>query len=162
MEIVLIAALAHHGVIGAQGALPWHLPDDLRRFRTLTLGKPVVMGRKTFASIGRPLPKRRNVVLSRSASPLEGVELVHGVEEALSLLHDAPEVCVIGGGEIYRLFLPYATKLELTHVEAEVPGDAHFPELDPTLWQCIAEERHAADEAHRFPMRFATYRRTSA
>ncbi|MBX7191208.1 MAG: type 3 dihydrofolate reductase [Sandaracinaceae bacterium] len=157
MEIVLLAALADHGVIGVDGALPWHLPDDLRRFKRLTLGKPVVMGRKTFASIGRPLPKRRNVVLSRSATPIEGVELVHGVEQALTLLADEPEICVIGGGEVYRAFLPLATRLELTHVEASVPGDTRFPDLDPSLWRCVAEERHAPDDAHRWPMRFATY-----
>jgi dihydrofolate reductase len=157
MEIVLVAALARNGVIGADGALPWRLPDDLKRFKRLTLEKPIVMGRKTYASIGKPLPKRRNVVVSRTVSELEGVEIVRSVEEALALLAGAPEICVIGGGEIYRAFLPIATKLELTHVETDVDGDASFPDVDPDDWQLVAEELHPSDGAHPHAMRFATY-----
>ncbi len=159
MDIVLIAALAKNGVIGKDGALPWHLPDDLKHFKALTLGKPIVMGRKTYASVGRPLPKRRNVVLSRTSGPIEGVELVRSLDEALALLRDEPEVCVIGGGEIYAAFLPLATRLELTHVEADVEGDAKFPEIDPSSWQVTAESRHEADDRHAFAMRFVTYLR---
>lgn len=162
MEIVLIAAVARNGVIGADGALPWRLPDDLRRFRRLTLSKPVVMGRKTFASIGRALPQRRNVVLSRSPCRFEGVEVVGSVEAACALLSGAPEVCVIGGGDIYRAFLPLAARLELTHVEADVAGDARFPDLDPTAWRCVDEDHHPADDTHPFAMRFATYVRRGA
>jgi dihydrofolate reductase len=157
MEIVLVAALAQNGIIGAAGALPWRLPDDLKRFKRLTLDKPVVMGRKTFASIGRPLPKRRNVVISRTAPAIEGVEVVRSVEEAMALLGGAPEICVIGGGEIYRAFLPRATRLELTHVEAEVEGDASFPRIDRDAWTLVFEERHPSDDAHPHAMRFATY-----
>jgi len=157
MDIVLIAALAKNGVIGKDGALPWHLPDDLRRFKALTLGKPIVMGKKTYASIGRPLPKRRNIVLSRTSPAIEGVEVVRSVDEALDLLRDEPEVCVIGGGEIYAAFLPLATRLELTHVEADVEGDASFPEIDPAMWQVTAEARHEADDRHVWSMTFATY-----
>lgn len=157
MEIVLVAALARNGIIGADGALPWRLPDDLKRFKRLTLDKPVVMGRKTFASIGRPLPKRRNVVISRTSAAIEGVEVVRSVEEAMALLSEAAEICVIGGGEIYRAFLPRATRLELTHVEAEVEGDASFPRIDRDAWTLVSEERHPSDDAHAHAMRFATY-----
>ncbi len=156
-EIVLVAALAKNGVIGREGALPWRLPDDLERFKALTIDKPIVMGRKTYASIGRPLPKRRNVVLSRSPHAIEGVEVVASVADALALLRDAPEVCVIGGGEIYGAFLPHATKLELTHVETEVEGDARFPSIDEASWQVIAETHHEADAQHAHPMRYVTY-----
>jgi len=159
MDIVLIAALAKNGVIGRDGALPWHLPDDLKRFKALTLGKPIVMGRKTYASVGRPLPKRRNVVLSRTSGPIEGVELVRSVDEALALLEGAPEICIIGGGEVYSAFLQIATKLELTHVEVDVEGDAKFPEIDPAAWQIVSEERHDADDRHAWAMRFVTYLR---
>lgn len=158
-DIVLIAALAKNGVIGKDGALPWHLPDDLKRFKALTLGKPIVMGKKTYASIGRPLPKRRNVVLSRTSGPIDGVEVVRSVDDALALLADEPELCVIGGGEVYRAFLPLATKLELTHLDADVEGDARFPEIDPATWKLGAEERHEADDRHAFAMRFVTYLR---
>jgi len=159
MEVVLVAALADNGVIGADGALPWHLPDDLKRFKALTLGKPIVMGRKTYASIGRPLPKRRNVVLSRSTRAIEGVEVVHGVDEALTLLEGEAEIAIIGGEQIYRAFLPYATKLELTHVETSVEGDARFPAIDVGTWEVVNEARHEADDTHRWPMRFVTYTR---
>lgn len=158
MDIVLIAAVARNGVIGADGALPWHLPDDLARFKSLTLDKPIVMGRKTYVSIGRPLPRRRNVVLSRTWSVDDGapIEIVRSVDEALALLEGAPEICIIGGGEIYRAFWPLATKLELTHVETDVDGDARFPAVDEA-WREIAQTRHEADARHRWPMRFATY-----
>ena len=159
---MLIAALARNGIIGVEGALPWRLPDDLARFKRLTIGKPIVMGRKTYASIGRPLPKRRNVVVSRTAPATEeGIEVVRSVDEALSLLAGSAEICVIGGGEIYRAFLPLATKLELTHVEVDVDGDVSFPEVDPASWTLAAEGTHASDEAHRHAMRFATYVRRS-
>jgi dihydrofolate reductase len=145
MEVVLVAALADNGVIGADGALPWHLPDDLKRFKALTLGKPIVMGRKTYASIGRPLPKRRNVVLSRSTHVIEGVEAVHGVDEALALLEGEAEIAIIGGEQIYRAFLPYATKLELTHVETSVEGDARFPAIDADARAAMLTARAVLD-----------------
>lgn len=156
-EIVLVAALARNGVIGANGGLPWQLPDDLRRFKALTLGKPIVMGRKTWASIGRPLPKRRNVVLSRTSGALQGVELVRSVDDALTLLEGEPEIAIIGGAEIYAAFLPFATRLELTHVEADVEGDTRFPAVDPEHWRVIGDEQHPADAAHAYAMRFTSY-----
>lgn len=157
MEIVLVAALARNGVIGAQGVLPWRLPDDLKRFKRLTLDKPVIMGRKTYASIGRPLPKRRNVVVSHTSAGIEGAEVVRSIEDAMALLSGAPEICVIGGGEIYRAFLPLATRLELTHVEADVDGDVTFPVVESDVWRLATEELHPSDPSHPHAMRFATY-----
>lgn len=157
LEIVLVAALDEGGVIGEGGALPWRLPDDLQRFRALTLDKPIVMGRKTYASIGRPLPRRRNLVLSRSGRAIEGCEVVPSVEAVLEAVRGSGELCVIGGGEIYALFLPLATRLELTHVATRGTGDAHFPAIDPTAWREVQSTSHAADERHAFAFRFATY-----
>ncbi len=158
-SIVIVAALDEAGVIGKDGALPWHLPRDLAHFKALTLGKPVLMGRKTFESIGRPLPRRRNVVLSRSLEPREGIELARSVEEALALLAGEPEWAVIGGAELFERFLPIASRLELTHVEARVDGDVRFPRFDPSGWALEREERHAADAANAWPLRFASYAR---
>ncbi|GAB4201910.1 MAG: dihydrofolate reductase [Sandaracinaceae bacterium] len=161
MEVVLVAALARNRVIGRQGALPWHLPDDLRRFKALTLGGVVVMGRKTFVSIGKPLPRRTNLVLTRStevagcASP--DCAVVHEVEAALAVARPHGSLFVIGGGEIYASFLPLATRLELTHVDVELDGDTRFPELDLEAFQLVREELHPADARHPHAFRFASY-----
>lgn len=161
MKIVLIAALSKNGVIGREGALPWRLPDDLARFKALTLGKPIVMGRKTYESIGRPLPKRVNLVLSRSATAIEGCIVVRSAPDAIKKARElsADELFVIGGEAVYAAFLPYADRLELTHVEAEVEGDAKFPCLDLEEWQVTHEQSHVADETHAHAFRFATYER---
>jgi dihydrofolate reductase len=164
IEVVLVAALARNRVIGRDGALPWHLPDDLRHFKALTLDGVVVMGRKTFVSIGRPLPRRASLVLSRSDTPLPGCAspacaVVRGVEEALAVAAPHGRLFVIGGGEIYALFLPHATRLELTHVEAELEGDVHFPELDASTFRIVREELHPADARHAHAFRFSTYLR---
>ena len=161
-KIVMIAALDEGGVIGAEGQLPWRLPDDLARFKRLTLGKPVVMGRKTYDSVGKPLPKRTNIVLTRSAQAIEGCVVVHDVSSALRAARDAAEVCIIGGGAIYALFLPLATDLELTHVETRVTGDAHFPAVDPALWHVVKRERHAPDERHAVGFEYVTYTRNAS
>lgn len=161
MKIILIAALAKNRVIGREGALPWRLPDDLARFKALTLGKPIVMGRKTYESIGRPLPKRVNLVLSRSASAIEGCIIVRSALDAISKARElsADELFVIGGEAVYTAFLPHADRLELTHVEAEVDGDAKFPVLDLEEWRVTNEQSHVANEKHVYPFRFATYER---
>ena len=162
-RLVLVAALARNGVIGRGQALPWHLPDDLRHFKALTLGKPVLMGRKTAESLGRALPKRRNLVLTRSGKvPFEGMEAVASLDEALALAarDGAAELCVIGGGELYAMTLPRATRLHLTHVDTVVDDcDAHFPEVDPVQWRVVAREAHAADERHAFAFDFVDYER---
>lgn len=143
--IVLVVARADNGVIGRDGALPWHLPRDLAHFRALTLGKPVIMGRRTFEAIGRPLPGRHNIVLTRSATWQQpGVERASGIQAALAIAGDAPEIMVIGGGEIYAAALPLAHRIELTQVHAKPSGDAHFPALDPLLWREEWREAHSA------------------
>lgn len=159
MIVALIAAVARNGVIGRGGALPWRLPDDLARFARLTTGKPVVMGRKTFASIGRPLPNRRNIVLSRSVAAIPGCLVARSVEDAIAAAGEGPELWVIGGEEVYRAFLPRADRLELTEIDADVDGDAHFPPFDRACFRQVRRERHPADARHAHAFDFVTYER---
>lgn len=163
VALTLIAALDRNRAIGRGNALPWHLPDDLKRFKALTLGKPVLMGRKTAESLGRALPKRRNLVLTRSVRvPFEGMEAVDSIDAAIALAQadGAAELCVIGGGELYALALPRAARMHLTHVETAVDGcDAFFPAFDPTEWRVVAREAHCADEKHAFAFEFVDYAR---
>ncbi len=161
-SVTLIVAVTSTGVIGRDNRLPWHLPDDLRRFRALTMGKPIVMGRRTFESIGRPLPGRRNIVLSRRATQLpDGVILARDWPAALAAAGDAPEIMVIGGAEIYALALPWARRVHLTVVEAEIDGDAHLPLLDEREWREIERSVHAADERHAYAMTYRTLERVA-
>jgi dihydrofolate reductase len=150
--LVLIAALDRDRAIGRGNALPWHLPDDLKRFKTLTLGKPVLMGRRTAESLGRALPKRRNLVLTRSGRvPFDGMQAVASLDEALGIAaaDAADELCIIGGGEIYALALPFASTMHLTHVDARIAdADAFFPEFDPLQWTAVPCGTHPADERH--------------
>mgnify|MGYP003584845783 CR=1 FL=1 len=155
MELSLIAALDRRNAIGRDNDLPWRLPDDLKRFKALTLGKPVLMGRKTAQSLGRALPGRRNLVLTRSGQvPFEGMEAVASLDDALRIAaQDAvAELCVIGGGEIYALCLPHATRMHLTHVDTTVEGaDAFFPAFDAGQWRVVGREAHGVDGKHAFP-----------
>jgi dihydrofolate reductase len=162
--VSLIVAMAQNGVIGRANALPWQrLPEDLKRFRAFTLGKSVLMGRKTFESIGRPLPGRANLVLTRDrAWSAPGVVVVHSVEEALSQAADSNELVVIGGAEIYRLVLPFARRMYLTHVHADLPGDTFFPDFDATQWDDVDCRLHPADDAHAYPVTFVTLERRNA
>lgn len=160
MHVSLIAALDRNFAIGRGNALPWHLPDDLRRFKALTLGKPVLMGRKTAESLGRALPKRRNLVLTRGGRvPFAGMQAVASLDEAIALAAgEAGELCVIGGGELYALALPIATCMRLTFVDTEVDGaDAFFPRFDAGDWRVVAREVHAADAAHAHAFAFVDY-----
>ena len=158
--VTLIVATDEAGGIGLGGGLPWHLPDDLRRFKSLTLGKPVVMGRRTWDSIGRPLPGRHNIVVSRDPRRrIDDATVVGTLEAALAAAGDVPEICVIGGAEIYRLALPLADTIQLTEVHANVGADTHFPRLDPAEWREVAREQRAADERHAHPMSYVTLRR---
>ncbi|KRG64414.1 diacylglycerol kinase [Stenotrophomonas humi] len=162
MKLSLIAALDRNRGIGHDNQLPWHLPDDLKHFKALTVGKPVLMGRKTAQSLGRALPGRTNLVLTRSGQvPFAGMRAVVSLEQAQTLVTEegADELCVIGGGEIYRLLLDQATDLYLTWVDTEVPADTHFPEVDPTHWREVDSQAHAADERHAFGFRFVHYLR---
>jgi len=161
--ISLIVAMAQNGVIGRDNSLPWRLPEDLKRFRSFTLGKPILMGRKTFESIGRPLPERTNFVLTRDRSWLApGVIVVHSVAEALSQAGASAELVAIGGAEIYRQLLPLARRIYLTHVHADVPGDITFPEFDSTQWADIDCSSQPADEEHAYPLTFVTLERRNA
>jgi dihydrofolate reductase len=157
-RIVLVAAMDKNRAIGRGGALPWHLPDDLKRFKRLTLGKTVLTGRKTFQSIGRPLPGRRNLVLTRDISfRPEGVELVHSVEDALKL---DSEIMVIGGGEVYALTLPIATQMHLTLVDTAISdADAFFPAWSSLEWRETLREFHPADPRHAFAFSYVDLER---
>ena len=161
--ISLIVAMAQNGVIGRDNSMPWRLPEDLKRFRAFTLGKPILMGRKTFESIGRPLEGRTNLVLTRDRSWFApGVVVVHSVEEALTQASTSDELVVIGGAEIYRLVLPFARRIYLTHVHADVQGDITFPEFDATQWADVEYSSQPADDEHAYPVTFVTLERRNA
>ena len=158
--VSLVVAMASNGVIGRGNELPWRLPADLRRFRSLTLGKPVLMGRRTFESIGRPLAERVNLVLTRDARwTTDGVLVVHTLPEALERARDCPELVAIGGAEVYRLVLPLARRIYLTRVQADLPGDTFFPPLDPAEWRDVERSAQPADERHAWPLTFVTLER---
>lgn len=163
VALVLIAALDRAHGIGRGNRLPWRLPDDLKRFKALTLGKPVLMGRKTAESLGRVLPGRLNLVLTRGDTvPFEGMQSVASLDEArfIAELEGVEELCVIGGGEVYALCLPHATRMHLTHVDTVVDGaDAFFPRFDPAEWHIVAREVHAADAKHAHAFEFVDYAR---
>lgn len=162
MEIALIAALDRNYAIGRGNALPWHLPDDLKRFKALTLGKPILMGRKTALALGRALPKRRNLVLTRGGRvPFAGMEAVATLDDAIALAAgDSGALCVIGGGEVFALALPVATRMHLTWVDAEVEGaDAFFPRFDSRRWRETMREAHPADAHNAFGFAFVDYER---
>ena len=162
MQVSLIAALDRNLAIGKGNALPWHLPDDLQRFKALTLGKTVLMGRKTAESLGRALPKRRNVVLTRSGvAPFAGMEVVDNLDAALAIGREAGELCVIGGADVFALTLPIATRLYLTWVETVVEAaDVFFPDtLDLADWRVVDRSAHAADDRHAFAFHFVDYTR---
>jgi dihydrofolate reductase len=158
-----IVAMAENGVIGRKNRLPWHLPDDLQNFKRLTMGHSLVMGRKTFESIGRALPGRRSIVVTRQAGykvPV-GVVVAGSVEEALELA-EGSEVFVVGGSAIYREALPRITRLYVTLVETHVEGDAFFPELEPGEWRVVSEQAHPSDERHEFAFRFRVLERSGS
>ncbi|HEX6612403.1 MAG TPA: dihydrofolate reductase [Rhodanobacteraceae bacterium] len=163
-KISLLAALDRRRAIGRKGAMPWHLPDDLKRFKALTLGKPVLMGRKTARAIGRALPGRPNLVLTRAdEAPFPEQRIVHSLDDALAAAADAEELVVVGGGEVYALAMPYATHLLLTWVDTETPdADTFFPEFEPRDWRETARVRHPADTKHAFAFDFVDYERRRA
>jgi dihydrofolate reductase len=159
-RVSIVVATDEHGGIGLEGRLPWHLPNDLKRFKALTMGKPIVMGRRTFDSIGRALPGRTNIVVSRqSGLRIDGCIVVGSLEAALEAAGEADEACVIGGAEIYRLALPVAETLHLTRVHATVGADTFFPAIDAAEWEEIYREECPADERHAYPYSFVTLRR---
>jgi len=167
IKTVIIVAVSENGIIGRDGDMPWKLSTDLKRFKALSMGKPLVMGRKTFESVGsKPLPGRPHVIVSRSQQiEMPGVETVASLDEALrrakELAVDAgvDEVCVVGGGEIYRQALGLADVLHVTHVETAVDGDTSFPAIDPEIFERVEETRVPAGEKDNYPTRYAIYRR---
>lgn len=161
LQLTLIAALDRNFAIGKGNALPWHLPADLKRFKSLTMGKPVLMGRKTAESLGRPLPGRRNLVLTRRGDvPFAGMEIVTSVEQARDTVDGADELCVIGGGEIFSLTLPLATRMHLTWVDTRVTDpDAFFPRFDAGQWAVNHRATHPVDAKHAFSFECVDYAR---
>ena len=162
-KLTLVAALDRRRAIGRGNAMPWHLPDDFRHFKALTLGKPVLMGRRTAESLGRALPGRTNLVLTRSGRvPFDGMQAVATLDEASAVANaqDARELCIIGGGEIYALTLPLADVLQLTHVDTAIDGaDAFFPAWSAVQWHEVSRTSHAADARHAHAFDFVEYRR---
>jgi dihydrofolate reductase len=154
MRISLIVAAAENGVIGAGNQMPWRLPDDLKRFKAITMGKPVLMGRKTYESIGKPLPGRTNIVLSRRDLTLAGCLVVDSISAAIAAAADAAELAVIGGAEVYAQALPSADLIHLTRVHATIEGDAMFPALSSREWTERLIERHPIDERHVYEFSF--------
>ena len=166
MEIVLVVAVAENGVIGASGAIPWRLKSDMARFKALTTGKPVVMGRKTFVSIGRPLPGRTNIVVTRDLGfRADGVVVTHSFTDAKAiatgdaLRRFATEIAVIGGAEIYAQWMDSADRLEFTEVHARPDGDTRFPAVDETAWEEVGRVRNPAGPHDSADFSYVTFRR---
>jgi dihydrofolate reductase len=162
----MIVATAKNNVIGKDNDMPWHLPADLAYFKKTTLGKPIIMGRKTYESIGRPLPGRRNIVISRDENySAQGVDSVTAVEQALALVDGSngdkavDEIMVIGGGAIYRHCLAKANRLYITHIDADIDGDTKFPEYDDGTWHKVVSEVRPADDKNSYELDFCLYER---
>jgi dihydrofolate reductase len=167
MHVTIFVAVAQNNVIGREGGLPWRLSSDLKRFKADTMGKPIIMGRKTWAGLGRPLPGRLNIVVTRDKTfRAEGAEIAQSLEDAIALatvrgrcMAGIDEVCIIGGGEIYRQAMPLADRLHVTHVLAEVDGDTLFPEIEPDAWRVVSQEDVPAGEKDSHATRYTVYER---
>jgi len=160
MIISMIAAMAKNNVIGIKNGLPWDLPADMKHFREITSGKTVIMGARTFESIGKALPKRRNIVITLDKNQIaEGAEIVFSLDEAIESCKNEGEVMIIGGASIYRQFLPKAQRVYLTVIDGEFEGDAFFPEMDMNEWKIVNEEKHEADEKNSHPYAFKVFER---
>ena len=154
MRVTIVVAQARHGIIGRDNALPWHQPADLAYFKRVTMGKPMLMGRKTYESIGRPLPGRRNLVLTRGGFSAPGIEVVASIEEALARTAGAAEMMVIGGAEVFRLAMPWLDHMHLTRVHTVIDGDVFLPRLAPGDWREVRREDHPADARNPLAMTF--------
>lgn len=154
MKISLIAAMDKNRVIGKEGKLIWHLPADLRFFKTKTIGKPIIMGRRTFESIGRPLPERKNIIVTHQTNfnPSD-CEVVHSLQEALANASDAEEVMIIGGAEIFKQSIEFADQMFLTLIDHEFEGDSYFPEWEKEEWEVVTEEFHPSDDKNPYDFR---------
>ena len=162
MRISLIVAATENNMIGRDNTLPWSLPDDLKFFREKTEGHPILLGRKNYESIGRALPNRRNIIISRQKDlTIDGCEVAASIEEAIDLAQtdEDEEIFVIGGGEIYKLALPLADRVYLTRIHTEAEGDVYFSDLPADEWEEVSSEEHAADDRHEYAFTFLTYDR---
>ena len=158
--VSIIVAIAQNGTIGDKNALLWHIKEDMRFFRTTTSGHAVVMGRKTFESLGsRPLPKRTNIVITRADRVFEGALTAHSLEEAIRLAEGDEEIFIIGGAQIYREALRIADRMYITRVMHDYEGDTSFPDIDLSEWELVAEEKHDRGEEYEYPFAFLTYER---
>jgi len=159
-RVTLIAARARNGVIGRDNAMPWKIPGELAHFKRVTMGHPVIMGAKTWESIGRPLPGRRNIVVTRDrAFAAAGGEVVHGIDEALARCAGAPEAFVIGGAQVYAAAMPYAGRLLITEIDRDFEGDAFMPAPDPAVWRETARDTHTAGGDPSFSYAYVSYER---
>jgi dihydrofolate reductase len=162
-RVSLLVAATENDVIGRDNGMPWHLPDDLKHFKALTLGKPVLMGRRTFESIGKPLPGRTNLVLTHAAGwTVPGATAVPDLEAAVRVAGSAPELVVAGGAQVYALALPRAARIYLTRIHAVIEGDTRLPAIDPASWYETSRELHPVDARHAFAMSFITLERRAA
>lgn len=159
MIISLIAAMDNNQLIGVKNGLPWHLPADFKHFKQVTMGKPVLMGRKTYESIGKPLPGRKNIVVTRSGFEADGVLTASSIDAALALVSDEAEVMILGGANIYQQMIDKADKMYLTHVHAECEGDAWFPEFDMNEWDIASRQSVSADEKNNYDFDIVEYQR---
>jgi dihydrofolate reductase len=160
-KISIICALAKNYVIGYKNQLPWHLPADLKHFKELTLGKPIIMGRKTFISIGKPLPQRRNIIITRDKNLIiPGCEIVHSLKEALTLTKASEEIMIIGGANIFAQALPCANRMYLTIIQHDFVGDVYFPKWNVQEWKIIECADYTADEKNPYPYSFLTLERS--
>ncbi|MCJ8209972.1 dihydrofolate reductase [Mucilaginibacter sp. RS28] len=157
--ITIVVAIAENNAIGKNNQLLWHLPKDLKHFKDITSGGTVIMGRKTFDSVGKPLPKRRNIIITRQDITIEGCEVVKSLDDALALCAAEPEVFIVGGAEIYKLSLPKVNRIYLTVVHHSFDADTFFPELNPEEWKTIEREDFGTDEKHLYPYSFITLER---
>jgi dihydrofolate reductase len=162
MQISIIAALTNNNVIGNNNKLPWHMPADLKHFKAITLGKPIIMGRKTYEAIGKALPGRRNIVITRDKNwRCSDCEIYHSLQEAFAAVKECAEVMVIGGAEIYKTALPLADKMYLTFIHHDFIGDTYFPDWNPDEWQEIEHADYPADEKNPYPYSFVVLQRLS-
>jgi len=160
MIVSAIVAIGQNNAIGKNNQLLWHLPNDLKHFKDITSGHTIIMGRKTFDSVGKPLPKRRNIIITRQDISIEGAEVVHTIDQALALCKGEEEVFIGGGAEIYKMAMPKTDRIYLTVVHQSFDADAYFPEIDQNEWKETERENHAADEKNDIPYSFITLERT--
>jgi dihydrofolate reductase len=160
MIITLIVAMDRNRAIGINNTLPWHLPADLAHFKSVTMGKPIMMGRKTYDSIGRPLPGRTNIVISRDPElEIDGCVVVNSIAAGVKAAGDVPELIIMGGASFYEQMIDKADQLEITYVDVEIEGDAFFPEIDGGIWQEVGRSERKADADNQFDLSFVSYQR---